>query len=74
MDYKFNVTCKRCGCGTELRSGKWETDGIFRCPNCKAQMTDDLFEALKYSSTYIAILAAGSDGFSFSVNISQEDN
>lgn len=68
MNYKFTVTCKACGCRTELSSGGWEVKGIFQCPNCKAQMQDFMFEALAAATGSLAILPNDSNEFSISIN------
>lgn len=67
MDCKFTITCKSCGCRTELSHGKWETSTVFTCPNCKAQMPETLFKPLLDIASSVAMIPDDSN-FSIAIN------
>lgn len=67
MDFKFTITCKSCGCRTELKSGKWEHSNCFQCPNCKTEMPKDMFSTLCNAVSALDCVVSDEDIFSISL-------
>lgn len=44
MDFKITLKCEACRCSFELRPKKFKRREEMFCPNCGAQMPDDMLQ------------------------------
>lgn len=63
VKFKFVVTCKKCGCRTELSSGEWTSHNRFQCQNCKTVMDGAQFSSIRDAASYISVALDRSNEF-----------
>ena len=67
MKFKFVVTCKHCGCRSELTSGEWEDYNRFQCQNCRVTMDSDQFGSIRDAAYAISVAMDNSELFSVEI-------
>ncbi len=71
MDFKFIITCKSCGCNSELSPKSWIETGRYVCPNCRKEMPSSTYLLLKAVLNSAALLPNTTEGFSIAVSSCQ---
>lgn len=67
MNFKFTITCKACGCRSELTAGKWAQLGQFHCQNCGTTMDNGIYLSLCNAATSLGCVLGESNFFSISL-------
>ncbi len=65
MDIRINVSCRKCGCGFALTSGRFSDRGALSCPNCGAALAADTYAVLRTALLAFRDLSSTTEDFSF---------